>query len=350
MSATFTMWSNLAEGILAISCKTVNSRGDLIPVKTFTCAGLKISLVYAIIFFVANLYQIIIYYTNHRKKLWKTRQRIIYLSVLYIICSTLCLSIMSVLGLFHLMFFCQQALFLQILAYLIKKIEKLTMGSFIKIANKGIYVLIVLLFACLGICLLKKLDEDNNFDRSCPGMLETHGLSIKVFVLSIMMGLYIFGTVILTRLLARQHKSLFDQSSLKKRDTELLKLKFAMLVIVAAEAVQLLISLYHLKFQKGTDACSPIPIYTMPVLESLITVSYRILTCALPVLVITWLIWVRKDPNRTFSQPNGDDEDGHARFASSLSFHSRSPTKYTMSESFLTQYRITKTYKNQSNL
>lgn len=106
---------------------------------------LKISLVYAILFFFANIYQIIIYYTNHRKKLWKTRQRIIYLSVLYIICrnfdlnvsnvndlgSTICLSIVSVLGLFHLMFFFQQALFLQILAYLIKKIEKLTMGSFI---------------------------------------------------------------------------------------------------------------------------------------------------------------------------------------------------------------------------
>ncbi len=71
-------------------------------------------------------------------------------------------------------------------------------------------------------------------------MLETHGVSIKTFVLSIMMGLFIFGSkefllemrmlkivlaFVLTRLLARQHKSLFDQNSLKKRDTELLKLK-----------------------------------------------------------------------------------------------------------------------------
>lgn len=75
-----------------------------------------------------------------------------------------------------------------------------------------------------------------------------------------------------------------------------------MIVIVAAEAVQLLISLYHLKFQKGTDGCAPIPMKELPALESLITVLYRFITCALPVFVITWLIWVRKDPNRSFSQ------------------------------------------------
>jgi len=45
-----------------------------------------------------------------------------------------------------------------------------------------------------------------------------------------------------------------------------------------------------------------------------------------------------------FTKPYADDEEdaSYARFAStsSLSFYSRSPTKYTMSESFLTQYGI----------
>lgn len=343
MGEDFTMWSNLANGILAFSCSTRNSNGDSVPVKVLTCAGLKLSLVLAILFILANVYQIVIYYTNHRKKLWKTRQRIIYLNVIYIICSTICLSIVSVLGLFHLMFFFQQALFLQVLAYLIKKIEKLTMGDFINIAKKAIYILIILLFACLGLCLSVKLPK---LDRTCPGMLETHGVSIKTFVLSIMMGLFMFGTIILTKLLARQHKSLFDQSSLKKRDTELLKLKFAMIVIVTAEAVQLFISIYHLTFPNQTDACATIEIKDSPTLESIITVLYRFIGYAMPVFVILWLIWVRKDPNRSFSQPYEDAEDAsYARFAStsSLSFYSRSPTKYTMSESFLTQYRVTRT-------
>ena len=75
-----------------------------------------------------------------------------------------------------------------------------------------------------------------------------------------------------------------------------------MIIIVTAEAVQLFISIYHLTFPNETDACATIQIQDSPALESLITVLYRFIGYAMPVFVILWLIWVRKDPNRSFSQ------------------------------------------------
>ncbi len=77
-----------------------------------------------------------------------------------------------------------------------------------------------------------------------------------------------------------------------------------MFVIVTAEAVQLFISIYHLTFPNETDACGTIQIKDSPALESLITVIYRFIGYAMPVFVILWLVWVRKDPNRSFSQVN----------------------------------------------
>jgi len=104
-------------------------------------------LVVTIVFVILGVYQVNVYYVNHTKKLWKTRQRILYLSVIYIICKlsllqyserlmilglTICLAVVSILGVYHMTFFIQQLLFLQVLDYLIKKLEKLTMSNFIQ--------------------------------------------------------------------------------------------------------------------------------------------------------------------------------------------------------------------------
>jgi hypothetical protein len=133
MAQDFTMWTNLSEGVLAFTCMTRDMDGTDVPIKPLSCVGLKIMLVMTTVMVILSVYQVGVYYFNHRQKLWKTRQRIMYLNVIYTICLTICLAFVSVLGVYHLTFFFQQLLFLQVLDYLIKKIEKLTMGNFIKL-------------------------------------------------------------------------------------------------------------------------------------------------------------------------------------------------------------------------
>jgi len=258
---------------------------------------------------------------------------------------TVCLGAVSILGVYHLTFFFQQLLFLQVLDYLIKKIEKLTMGNFIKYSRWAMWFLLVILFGYLGSSLVKRLPNINKF---CPGALETHNLPMKIILLTTMMTLFIMGVFLLIKLLAVQHNSLFDSTALQQRDAELRKLKFVMFVVVLAEGLQLAISIFHLTYDDPTEACSPVTLKDSPFLESVITSTYRLLGFYLPIMALLWLVWARKEKDRTFSRRFSEDDTGHhMRYASTtLSFSTRSPTKYNLSESFIQQHRRTGIFQN----
>jgi hypothetical protein len=209
-------------------------------------------------------------------------------------------------------------------------------------------VLLVILLGYLGFSLLKKLPHITRF---CPGALETHNLGMKAILLLTMMTLFVMGVFLLIKLLNIQHNALFDSNALKQRDSELIKLKFSMFVIVLAEGLQLAISLFHLTYEDPTQACSPVPVKQSPFIESVITSSYRFLAFYMPTLALLWLVWVRKEKDRSFSRRFSEDADmsHQVRFASTLSFVSRSPTRHNLSESFIHQHRRTGVFQNTPN-
>jgi len=75
-----------------------------------------------------------------------------------------------------------------------------------------------------------------------------------------------------------------------------------LIVVVLAEGLQFIISMFHLAYTDPTAACSPVTLKEYPFIESVITSTYRFFGFYLPAIALLWLVWARKERDRTFSR------------------------------------------------